>query len=301
VFESADIVQGYSPWHPDVVTPFYQFLDDSGLQAAWGNLTNDDGTFKREISPAFCLTTNYSIKRQLALNEPFNEVFSGASWEDVELGYRLAKYNNALKAVFNFSAINHHHHRYDLDSFVERCRMEGYHRITICKIHPEMGWGLVNPFDLRAVEGADEYEILKFAKELDGVTNLSEDESKDIQVRKYQRYAEVCKVFSLKGVLARIDDEHPAMEALKHVHGNAQTIQILSGVAALESGHFGFAKHCAEWYMAEREDDWSAHSFNGEVEMAIGNNEEAVASFRKALVLAPGAKWPKKSLGRLLD
>ena len=128
----------------------------------------------------------------------------------------------------------------------------------------------------------------------------SDEEEKDIQARRYQRYAEVCRVFSLKGVLARINDEHPAMEALRHVHSNAQTIQILSGVAALERGHFGYAKHCAEWFMAERDDDWSAYSFNGEVEMAMGNTEEAVASFRKSLAINPNAEWPRKSLEKIV-
>jgi predicted Zn-dependent protease len=108
-------------------------------------------------------------------------------------------------------------------------------------------------------------------------------------------------VFSLKGVLARIEDEHPAMEALKHVHGNAQTIQILSGVAALERGHVGYAAHTREWGLAEMPDNWALWAYAGEIELTTGNAEEAISNFRKAVELAPSAKWPNSKLADLIN
>ena len=152
----ADIVQGYSPWHSDVVAPFYDFLDESGLQANWSAVKNEDGSWQHQINPAFGMTTNYSINRQLFLNEQFDERFKSAAWEDIEMSYRLSKYGSAINAIFNPNAINYHYHRYDFKSFLRRCRMEGYHRLTLCKIHPAMAWGLINPFELRVAENQAE-------------------------------------------------------------------------------------------------------------------------------------------------
>ena len=296
----ADIAQGYTPFHPDVVTPFYDFLDSSGLQAAWSNLQKD-GVWATDISPAFCLTTNWSIKRQLLLNEPFAPELNGAAWDDIELGYRLSKYGDAISARMAPRAINYHYHRYDFDSFLQRCRMEGYHRIGICKLHPEMAWNMLNPFDIRAVKDINPDEIVKWAKELDSVNVFRDDEqARILKEIKYNRYAEACKVFSHLGVLDRIKDEHPAIQAIQHVHQPAQLIQILTGVAALESGNTGYASHTAEWFMTERDDDWSAYAFAGEVEVACGNIEEAIANFRKSLSINSGEKWAKKSLSKLM-
>jgi glycosyltransferase involved in cell wall biosynthesis len=300
IFENADVVQGMTPFYPDVITDFYDFLDTSGLQAAWSNLKDENGNFRRVISPAFCLTTNYSIKRQLLLNEPFDERFTGPAWDDIDEGYRLSKYNEALKTVFNYNAINYHYHRYGLDSFVQRSRMEGYHRLTICKIHPEMGWNMVNPFDLRVANDIDEVEMLSWAKELDNITSIGNEDIKDFKERRYQRYAEVCKVYSLKGVLDRIKDEHPAMQALLHVHDNSTVIQILSGVNALDSGHLGYCQHAREWSLAERPENWALHSFGAEIDLECGNTEEAIAGFRKSLEISPSAEWPKKRLKEVL-
>jgi glycosyltransferase involved in cell wall biosynthesis len=296
----ADIVQGYTPWHQDVITPFYDFLDDSGLQANWETLKNEDGSWKHKINPAFCLTTNYSINRQLFLNGPFDERFTGAAWEDISLGYRLSKYGNAINTIFNPEAINYHYHRYDLKSFLKRSNMEGYHRLTIAKIHPEMAWQMMNPYELRIAEKANVDELVVWAQELDTVdlSDMDKEATKTIKDIKYRRYYEACHVMSLKGVLQRIEDEHPAMQALKHVHKQEQVIQIVSGVAALDSGHLGYAKHTAEWFMAERSDDWSSYAYAGEVELAIGNKQRAIELFQKSVMINDDP-WPRGRLNEL--
>lgn len=297
----ANVVQGYSPWAATVVTPFYDFLDESGLQANWNAVKNEDGSWQHQINPAFGMTTNYSINRQLFLNEQFDERFSSAAWEDIELSYRLSKYGNAITAIFNPNAINYHYHRYDFNSFLRRCRMEGYHRLTLCKIHPEMAWNLINPFELRIAKKQDENELLEWATELDNtdLSKMDRDDVKNLKQIKYQRYYETCKMFSLKGVLDRLEDEHPAMQAIEHVHKPEQIIEIVSGVLALESGNFGYAKHTAEWFMSERQDDWSAYAYAGEIELARGDTQRAIELFRKSLMINDD-RWPRDRLREVL-
>lgn len=294
----ADITQGYTEWHRDVVSPVTRFIDGTGLQAAWANLKNGDGSWKRDISPAFCLTTNYGINRQLFLNEQFDKAFSGAAWEDVEFGYRLSKYADAINVKFIPEALNWHYHRYTIDDFFQRCRMEGYHRLTICKKHPEMAWGMVNPNQLRVAKEANDGELISWAHELDSV-NLTEQDKEEVRTlmsMKYQRYYEACTLFSLKGVIDRIQDEHPAMQALLHMHRQESVLQITSGMYALEMGNIAYAAHTAQWLIAERSDDWAAYSYLGEIELEMGNKEEALLAFRKSLSINPKAEWPKKRL-----
>lgn len=300
-FSKVDIVQGYTPWHPDVVTPFYDFLETSGLQAAWSNLRTEDGAWKTSIDPIFFLTTNISARRQVLLNEPFDESFTGAAWEDVELGYRLSRRGDVV-SVFNPLAINYHYHRYDLESFLRRCRMEGYHRLTLCKKHPELAWNLVNPFELRLARDIDDVaSIIKWTRELDGV-DITADDDQTVALKqiKYDRYLHACKVFSLLGVFDRIADEHPAMQALHHVHAPEQVIQITSGVRALENGHIGYAQHCAQWFINDVSGDWSAHAFAGEVSISAGDVESAIGFFRKSIALNSNEEWPQKRLAELI-
>jgi GT2 family glycosyltransferase len=298
-FTPAKIVQGYSPFHADVITEFYEFLEASGLQAAWGNLKNKDGSWRTGISATFCLTTNYSINKQLFKNVGgFNETFESAAWEDVELGYQMSRRSES--AVFAPDAMNYHYHRYDLDSFVRRCRMEGYNRLTLCKLHPEMAWSMVNPFEIRTAKELDEYEILRWAKELDLAT--FQNTEADIQLKQiyFSRMAECCKVWSMKGVLDRIADEHPAMQALIHVHKPEQSIEIISGVAAIDDGRYGYASHCAQWFITEVPDNWAAWAFWGEVELARGNRYDAVELFNKSITINPKAEWPRERIKEII-
>jgi len=299
----AQVVQGYTPWHPDVISRTTNFIDETGLQAAWQNLKNKDGSWRRIISPGFCLTTNYSINKQLFLNERFDEDFSGAAWEDVEFGYRLTKYGDAVQAIMEPRAINYHYHRYSMDEFFNRCRMEGYHRLTLCKKHPEMAWGMVNPFELRIANEINEAEIVAMAHEMDNInlTGIDKEPIQKLKEIKYQRAEEVCKVFSLKGVIDRIADEHPAMQALMHVHQPQSVIAIISGVRAMEHGNLGYAMHTAQWFVSERSDDWSAYCYLGEIELDAGNMDEAFMSFSKSLNINPGNKWATDRLEELRE
>jgi hypothetical protein len=284
------IISPYKIYHPSVVTEFYNFIDASGLQAAWSNLKNEDGSWKRDISASFCLTTNYSIKRQLYLNEKMDESFSKVNWEDVEFAYRIAK--RSPRAVFDPLVINYHYHRYDLESFAARSMAEGYNRLTICKLHPEMAWNMLSPPDLKQAEEVDEFEILSWAKELDGVTGKgNEEEAQELIKRRYARYMDCCRIFSLKGILKRIEDGHPAMQALKYVDKIESAIATVSGVRALDDGKYSFANHCAHWLLNDYPESAFSWYFHMEVEKASGNEDVAEFARKRALSLDPKLEW----------
>jgi glycosyltransferase involved in cell wall biosynthesis len=284
------ICQGFTPWHPDVITDFYGFIDTGGLQAAWNNLKNEDGSWKRDISASFCLTTNYSIKRQLLLNEMFDDSFTGPAWDDVEFAYRVAK--RSPRAIFDPLAINYHYHRYDLESFARRSMMEGYHRLTICKLHPEMAWNMLSPKELERAEDVDEFDLLSWARELDNVSGKgNEEEARGLIEKRFSRYMDCCRIVSLKGILKRIQDEHPAMQAIKYAHQPQAAIAVVSGVRSLDDEKYAFANHCAQWLLNDYSESAFAWYFLMEVEKVSGNNDIAEFARKRALSLDPKLRW----------
>jgi hypothetical protein len=180
--------------------------------------------------------------------------------------------------------------------------MEGYHRLTLCKKHPELAWNLVNPYELRLARDIEyPISVVEWAKELDNVNFDKENEQTGVLLEiKYDRYLHACKIFSLLGVFDRIKDEHPAMQALSHVHKPDQVIQITSGVLALDQGNYGYAEHCAQWFVTDVPGDWSAHAFAGEVALTLGHKEEAINFFRKSVAINSNENWPKKRLEELV-
>jgi glycosyltransferase involved in cell wall biosynthesis len=95
------------------VTPFMQWLDKSGVQFAYNDLF-------RGARPCwkYFYTCNLSLKTQLLRENPFNESFTKAAAEDIELGYRLERRRN-LEVVFIPAALAHHLHP---TSFRRACR-----------------------------------------------------------------------------------------------------------------------------------------------------------------------------------
>jgi hypothetical protein len=268
-----------------VVNEFTNHLDASGQQANWKALQNEDGSWKHDAG-GFCLTTNYSIHRQHFENlGGFDEKFASAAWEDVSFGYRSQRLG--IPCVFDPGAINFHHHRMSLSSYVKRQLGEGYWRVTICLIHPEMTPSLINPEQLRAAQQIDLNEQLLWAKELDNV------QGDDVRQAKYNRWGQVLHLASLKGTLKRID-EYPikAMKAVPHLHTPESIHHVFAGVAALERGDVGYAYHCCEWLMQNSPQNWSSSAFCGEIYLATNDTERARESFKQAMILGAGEQWP---------
>jgi glycosyltransferase involved in cell wall biosynthesis len=106
---------GYTQWSDtgQTITPFMRWLDESGVQFAYADLV-------RGVRPDWkhFYTSNISLKTQLLRENPFNEAFTKAATEDLELGYRLEKQRN-LELVFLPDAVAQHLHP---TSFRQACR-----------------------------------------------------------------------------------------------------------------------------------------------------------------------------------
>jgi GT2 family glycosyltransferase len=276
------IVQGYTPWHPGAVTPVTRFVDGGGLQANWNALKNEDGTWVDTSAPSFCLTTNFSIDHNLFNNiGGFNESFPGAAWEDVEFGIRLAKFNN-LRTVVAPDAINFHYHQYNVESFLRRSRMEGYHRIKICNVNPEMSWQMMSPETVEASRKVHESEVMKKAN----IAVYTDDNDFSSMDNRLAIFVECCRLMSAKGIADYLDtDASPALKLYEFALSSHDAISIVTGADALETGHDSFAFHCAQWMVIGNSDKWYPYAFSAEVNLHSGDYLSARDYLKHALVL----------------
>jgi glycosyltransferase involved in cell wall biosynthesis len=107
-------VLGPVPWHPDVhPTPFMNWL------VRGGPMLNLRECLKRgELGFVYFATGNLSAKAEfLRKNGVFDEDFRAYGYEDLELGYRLAR--RGLRLLYNPSAVGYH---YKYVSFADVCR-----------------------------------------------------------------------------------------------------------------------------------------------------------------------------------
>jgi len=96
-----------------IVTKFMHWLDESGIQFAYNELLRGTPPSWRHF-----YTSNLSLKTRLLRENPFEESFTKAAAEDLELGYRLEK-QHGLEVVFTSGALAHHLHP---TSFRQACR-----------------------------------------------------------------------------------------------------------------------------------------------------------------------------------
>jgi glycosyltransferase involved in cell wall biosynthesis len=95
------------------VTKFMRWLDESGIQFSYNDLLGG-------VLPNWkhFYTSNLSLKTKLLRENPFDESFTKAAVEDLELGYRLEQ-QRGLEVVFMPDAFAHHLHP---TSFRQACR-----------------------------------------------------------------------------------------------------------------------------------------------------------------------------------
>jgi glycosyltransferase involved in cell wall biosynthesis len=113
-------VQGRIDWDPEQeITPVMDFLAPAGPQFYFAGL--DDG---QPVDWTIVLASNMSAPAGWLREEPFDERFPIAGFEDTELAYRWAR--RGWGAVYSERARCWHRHRYDeLEPFLERQRRVG--------------------------------------------------------------------------------------------------------------------------------------------------------------------------------
>ncbi len=269
-------LQGYTPFHPDVLdTRFMQWLDRSGMQAAWQNMRDDKGW--KNHAEGFLLTTNFSINRRDFLNYGgFPEEFPTAAWEDVSFGHELRK--QGYKTIFDPSAINLHYHKHTLESFVERQRKEGRSRVHLATRFPEFANSLLRPEDLRGSRSVVIPELHATLKRLQHIPQANVDDQLTTLMLgcSYEGARE-----TLVGML----------QAIEHVNDGEYPAYIVSAYRALLSNDVGFVEHCIQWALQKEPNNWATYGFVGECHLALGDTKEALFSFRKALELNHESLW----------
>jgi glycosyltransferase involved in cell wall biosynthesis len=125
-------VLGYTGWHSRIrVTPFLRWLNEEGLQFGYARIEDPEN-----VPFNFFYTSNLSLARARLVDEPFDERFPYAAWEDVEAAYRL--FRRGLRLVYQESARTAHDHPTDFRRFAERQARAGYCAVVFQGLHPEL-------------------------------------------------------------------------------------------------------------------------------------------------------------------
>lgn len=125
-------VIGYTRWHQRMrLTPFLDYINEYGLQFGYALIEDPD-----DVPFNFFYTSNLSLHRQRLLDEPFDEGFPYAAWEDIEAAYRLR--HGGLRLIYEASAVVLHDHPTDLARFAQRQEKAGYSAVVFYLRHPEM-------------------------------------------------------------------------------------------------------------------------------------------------------------------
>jgi glycosyltransferase involved in cell wall biosynthesis len=106
---------GLTKWSESgqTVTPFMRWLDEGGMQFSYHDLLAG-------VRPSWkhFYTSNISLKTEFLRKNPFNETFTKAAAEDLELGYRL-EVQHGLEVIFLPQALAYHLHP---TNFQQACR-----------------------------------------------------------------------------------------------------------------------------------------------------------------------------------
>ncbi len=117
--EPGGAVLGHVRWHPDCgITPFMRHVVERGGQFSFHSIADPE-----RCSYRFFYTSNLSLAASWLRLERFDESFSGATTEDVELGYRLAR--RGLVIRYRPEALVLHHHHLEERSYCQRMERAG--------------------------------------------------------------------------------------------------------------------------------------------------------------------------------
>jgi glycosyltransferase involved in cell wall biosynthesis len=126
--EENSAVLGFTAWHPELkINSFMQWMvNGSSIMGRFGGhqFAYEKLHGKKMADYNFFYTSNISLKKSLLDKYPFDPVFSGYGWEDIELGYRLEQ-EAKLKLYYNSWAVAYHYHYMDEKSLPLRMEAVG--------------------------------------------------------------------------------------------------------------------------------------------------------------------------------
>lgn len=126
-------IQGYIEWDPEIeVTPVMRFLAPAGPQFYFSGL--EEG---KPVPYTAILGSNLSAPRSWFLEEPYDESFPYAAFEDTELAKRWS--HRGWITLFRRGAVCFHRHSYsELEEFLDRQRRAGAAARHAVRRHPGM-------------------------------------------------------------------------------------------------------------------------------------------------------------------
>ncbi len=124
---------GLTQWdtREQTVTPFMHWLDSSGMQFAYADLIRGELPDWRHF-----YTSNLSLKTEQLRRHPFNEAFTEAAMEDLEMGLRLEK-TVGLQVIFLPRALGRHVHPTSVQQACKRLVRVGAAAFRFGELWPE--------------------------------------------------------------------------------------------------------------------------------------------------------------------
>ncbi|MEN8165133.1 MAG: glycosyltransferase [Acidobacteriota bacterium] len=131
-------VQGRIDWDPMLeITPVMEFLAPEGPQFWFKGLT--DGS---PVPFTGVYGSNLSAPTRWFLEEPFDETYRSACFEDTEQAWRWSR--RGWHVVFGDRAVCRHRHHYDtLEPFLQRQRAAGAATRRLVTGNPVLAWSLI--------------------------------------------------------------------------------------------------------------------------------------------------------------
>ena len=139
--DEQDAMLGFIDWSPEItMTPFMRFLvePEGGQQFAFHEVRNGQADFR------LFYTSNVSLKRSVLAKQSllFDPDFTYPAYDDIELGYRLAR--QGLRLHYNPLGTTCHHHAMTPQGFVNRQRKAGHMAVVLARKHPELSATLLD-------------------------------------------------------------------------------------------------------------------------------------------------------------
>lgn len=126
-------VLGLTEWDKEEmrVTPFLRFINNYGAQFGYALISDGD-----EIPFTCFYTSNISLPRKYLVDQPFNEIFPNAMWEDLEAGYRLSL--SGMRIYYLKEARTYHRHDTTISTFLNRQYKVGQTSLLFLSQQPEL-------------------------------------------------------------------------------------------------------------------------------------------------------------------